>query len=530
MELQLNLNFNQFNPTHFDLTQQSELIDSLTRFPIVDTSEFVNGKDVAKYTKFASKQLAGNVFKQISLSEFVYGADWDSFPMKVGAKTYHFVTTDLDKHDLFSNRSVEFDIVEVNGVGVLRVHRKDRGYFGIHYLDLSSLNDVLDRVDEEHTVTANYAHKYCCLDPFNSHSFDELLTIGNSTNYRVKYIGSRYLTDEQNSQTEGLILTDKAIAVLEGYLLTGMPYTIELVNRDSDPESVYLFMRYQTIIGGCYIGFIDPSTVPDGIFVDSKVDSESKSSSSNSPAKKLTTYESELSLLHVTESRIELPKVQLENYQKIRGQLTKAGGKYNRNGFDFSEGNAQEIFDIVLAGKRVKSKKQEYSFFATGRTTAQSVIDRVDIQPGMRVLEPHAGHGHIADLVREQKTVMPIVNELWDTNAQVLRDKGYQPYTFDFLEMSPEDICGKVDVIVGNPPWGALVDIDHFMHCLTFLKNGGEICMLLSSTALMLTTSKAKEFQHFLEIHNAYIEDVPAGSFEDTKVNGKLIHISNYNS
>lgn len=492
------------------------------RFRSVNVDEFSNSADASRYIAKTSLNYIGNIFNRISTKAFVEEGDWESFPITIGNKVYHFLTQELRQHELFTRARDQIEIVECNGVAVLAFNKKNQSkhfFHAFHYIHLASLEEKLECVDKEGDLVANYTHCFSYTDPFDTYAFHDALMENGSGKYKVKVNG-----DKRND----LSLAPQMEILVDRYALSDAPFTIS-VRTNSFNDSVSLFLSYEQILGKAYIAFIEPRTIPKGFFVDSIVEPIKKAAPIKSSSLKTnaSSYKSELQLLKVTTNRIELPIQVLSHYQKIKQQFTKAGGVYCRFGFDFSEGNAIETYEAVLTGQKVKSKKQEFAFFATGSKASTNVTNRVDIQPGKRIFEPSAGGGAIADKVREHG-VEPIVNDLWDTNTQVLRDKGYEPHTMDFLQMTPADIGGEVDIIVGNPPWGNLVDQDHFLHALTFLKEGGEICMLISNTALTLTTKKAQAFQEFLKVSNAHIESVPSGSFEDTKVCGQLVHIKNY--
>jgi hypothetical protein len=69
-------------------------------------------------------------------------------------------------------------------------------------------------------------------------------------------------------------------------------------------------------------------------------------------------------------------------------------------------------------------------------TTPDSVIDRMldlaDIEPGMSVMEPSAGHGAIADRVRDLGAFVEVC-EYNATLAEILALKGYEAYHGDFF-------------------------------------------------------------------------------------------------
>ena len=63
-------------------------------------------------------------------------------------------------------------------------------------------------------------------------------------------------------------------------------------------------------------------------------------------------------------------------------------------------------------------------FFPTPVAVTEEMLAAADIRPGMGVLEPSAGMGHIADRIRE-KGVEPVVAELEPQKRELLEAKGY---------------------------------------------------------------------------------------------------------
>ena len=150
-------------------------------------------------------------------------------------------------------------------------------------------------------------------------------------------------------------------------------------------------------------------------------------------------------------------------------------------------------------------------FFPTGGATVESAVDAADIQPGMEVLEPSAGWGHIADYIREQIGVEPDVVELSGKRRELLEAKGYNLVGSDFMELAGK----QYDRIVMNPPFSDGRDIQHVQHAFSLLKPGGRLVAIMSESAFFQSNKRAQSFREWLDGLGASNEKLPDGSFMD---------------
>ncbi|KGG90963.1 hypothetical protein P245_14440 [Comamonas thiooxydans] len=150
-------------------------------------------------------------------------------------------------------------------------------------------------------------------------------------------------------------------------------------------------------------------------------------------------------------------------------------------------------------------------FFPTGAAATAAAIDAAEIQPGMEVLEPHAGMAHIADAIREQTGVEPDVGELSNARRELLEAKGYNLVSSDFLELQGK----QYDRIVMNPPFSDGRDIQHVQHAYGLLKPGGRLVAIVGEGAFFQSNKRAEGFREWLDERGATNEKLPDGSFMD---------------
>ncbi|MDD2767078.1 MAG: hypothetical protein PHH40_04985, partial [Candidatus Moranbacteria bacterium] len=148
-------------------------------------------------------------------------------------------------------------------------------------------------------------------------------------------------------------------------------------------------------------------------------------------------------------------------------------------------------------------------FFPTPESVADEMVATAGIEPGMSVLEPSAGWGHIAERIRSSG-VEPDVGELSGDRRELLEAKGFNVVGNDFLAMD-----GQYDRIVMNPPFSDGRDIQHVQHAYTLLKPGGRLVAIMGESAFTNQNKRAAEFRDWLESIGGTDEKLTEGSFND---------------
>jgi len=223
--------------------------------------------------------------------------------------------------------------------------------------------------------------------------------------------------------------------------------------------------------------------------------------------------------------RLELPRDDhFSNYAQVKKALLTAGGKYKKNGFEFTE-EAAEIKARLVGGELVNDKKK-FQFFATPPELADRLVELAYLDSGHDVLEPSAGQGAISNIIQGKVNSLVTV-ELMPQNVQALIRQGYNPLEADFLTLAPEDI-GYFDRIVANPPFTKNQDIDHIKHMFTFLKPEGWIITLASKSWITGSQKKQVSFREWLDDMGATVTDIPAGAFKTsgTNISSVIIEIT----
>lgn len=159
------------------------------------------------------------------------------------------------------------------------------------------------------------------------------------------------------------------------------------------------------------------------------------------------------------------------------------------------------------------------------------------VSQGLRVLEPSAGIGTLAEAMRKNYAGHPTgadirCVEINKTLADVLAAKGFLVTVGDFesisfaaLNFTERDLF---DIVVMNPPFESGQDAAHVRKAWEFLKTGGRLVSVMSGSAFQRSDRPARAFQEwFLEEIDGEVEPLPEGSFRNsfnpTGVNAVLV-------
>lgn len=246
------------------------------------------------------------------------------------------------------------------------------------------------------------------------------------------------------------------------------------------------------------------------------------------------------------ETAVELRKlVGLEKFKSLMGwwnierladmnRLQKLGITDNeslRNAlaeFVQHRGGHKPVDPIKAAERALVGKKVGVDFFPTPKTLAAAMAQSAGIGAGMRVLEPSAGNGHLADAAKAAGADVDTV-EISDTLRNILQAKGHNLAGWDFETFEP---AVKYDAVLMNPPFSDRKDAAHIMRAMDMLKPGGKLVAIAGEGVFFGSDKKAVAFREWLAEHGAEVEQLPAGTFmgadlpAQTGANARLIKIT----
>jgi hypothetical protein len=182
---------------------------------------------------------------------------------------------------------------------------------------------------------------------------------------------------------------------------------------------------------------------------------------------------------------------------------------------------------------RAKIVEQEMSvrtggsqaFWPTPYPLARRMVEEANIQPGMSVLEPSAGTGRLADMIKKLTGIAPICVELFLVCSAVLKEKGYEVIKIDFCGYEPGLYY---DRILMNPPFADSKDVDHVQHAYRLLAPGGRLVAIMSEHSFFSSHRVDAAFCAWLEDVGGTSEQLPADTFNSsgTGVQTRLVIIN----
>lgn len=175
---------------------------------------------------------------------------------------------------------------------------------------------------------------------------------------------------------------------------------------------------------------------------------------------------------------------------------------------DKREADRAKQLERSLVGQKVGQ-----DFFPTPTAVAEQMVELAGVVPGMKVLEPSAGNGNIAQALQAAGAEVEVA-ELSSSLREVLEAKGFTVVAQDFMELTE----GAYDAIVMNPPFSNNQDIEHVRHAYTLLKPGGKLVAIVGEGAFFRSGKTEEAFRDWLDDQGADVERLPEGTFTDRKL------------
>lgn len=156
-------------------------------------------------------------------------------------------------------------------------------------------------------------------------------------------------------------------------------------------------------------------------------------------------------------------------------------------------------------------QKVGVDFFPTPKALANRMAEMAGIKPGMKVLEPSAGSGNLADAARAAGAEVDAV-EVSPQLRTLLEAKGHKMVGSNFDEF---EAPGQYDAVIMNPPFSDRQDAAHIQRAYDMLRPGGKLVAIAGEGVFFGSDKKAEAFRSWLDERGAEVEKLPAGTFED---------------
>lgn len=169
--------------------------------------------------------------------------------------------------------------------------------------------------------------------------------------------------------------------------------------------------------------------------------------------------------------------------------------------------NAIRLRDMLYRAKMYQ--KGDIQF--TPPELAKELVALAGVRKDNRVLEPEAGIGNIADAAKEVTDHVDCIERMTDF-CEILKLKKHNVIGNDLLTAETAPIY---DAVVMNPPFSE--ECEHIKRAFDFLRPGGSLVAVCSSSIQWKSTRKYEQFRDWLSEHTHSIDECGA-KFEMTGV------------
>jgi SAM-dependent methyltransferase len=169
--------------------------------------------------------------------------------------------------------------------------------------------------------------------------------------------------------------------------------------------------------------------------------------------------------------------------------------------------------------------------FPTPPELAARMVDLAGIEIGQRVLEPSSGTLRllqalpgVAPFGERRQTALDVVAVEVDRQlAELARCSGLAGtvHCRDFLEVTPDELGGRFDAVLMNPPFANAVDIAHIEHAARFLKPGGTLVAICAAGP-----RQHQRLQPLVAHRRGTWEPLPEGTFEESGAGVRTVLLS----
>ena len=224
---------------------------------------------------------------------------------------------------------------------------------------------------------------------------------------------------------------------------------------------------------------------------------------------------------------LSLTELTDELYDKMKPLIEEMGGHWRKKyqGFLFSK----EPLRMEYSEKRESEQFYPTPDFIAKRVVALAGLMDYDADEIPVILEPSAGTGSLLDQIPCDLNYLEYVVEPMMENIEILMSNNHvvEAKTFERFYKEYKNEEKRITHVIMNPPFSNGRDMKHVKMAYDLLKPGGTLVSVFPENRLYYKDNESVKFQKWLKENNAYIEDVPYGSFQEvgTMVDTVLIKI-----
>ncbi len=172
--------------------------------------------------------------------------------------------------------------------------------------------------------------------------------------------------------------------------------------------------------------------------------------------------------------------------------------------------------------------------FPTPPELARRMVAIADPKTGQRVLEPSSGTLHLLEALpfiaptdaagkRRQYGLDVVAVEINHALAQLARASGLAGTVLcrDFLDVTPEELGERFDLVLMNPPFVNAADVKHIEHAAKFLKPGGTLVAVCAAGP-----RQHEHLQPLVEHYGGTWEPLPADTFAEAGTSVRTVLLS----
>jgi len=230
-------------------------------------------------------------------------------------------------------------------------------------------------------------------------------------------------------------------------------------------------------------------------------------------------------------------KVTKRNDTSLMGYFREAEDRERKKDNKLKSEDLQTKIKQITSQKGDDFKKPEIisydieGFYPTPRKVVERMIELADIKDKDTIIEPSAGNGAIADILKEK---YPDINsrlgliEINHTLRKILMEKGYNLYGEDCMKFTHPTGFKK---FIMNPPFETDKSILHIMHLFNFaLAKGGRMVAIIPASLYYPLNPRKRIRQHFNEFLDKYCikkytDELPPETFKNSGTNAHSVLI-----